>query len=786
MAKRKSNGSYVPEIVIADGSKGNLWEGLVTAVDDPRSIRKGQTPDEINWVTSQKGDNIQLRGGKLLVGRTRRTGDGVTGIGVGTLANGIQQIVYSANQSVYYYDNSVDTHETTTADLLGPAANGETTSIFPYTNPAGSWLFITSPHSSIYKVAAANPRSATDQNQKSAIPNYRFGFAKIDQGVFMGVNRFGVDPSKRDPSGLYFGRVDTVGGSSGYPMFMPVPLQPSGVAQTGGLMTSGTYYYVITAVNANGTETTQSAQSSGVVVDGSTNKSVQLSWKTVAGASYYNVYRTTSSASYPSPSLAGSTQYVSNPLIGSFTDNIGTTLAGSPPSSSTISPTTSIGTGNGSTTTFSGVLSYYYSSTSTPRAPITGFGVQITDGNESFNDDKSGNLVGSLGGSGTIDYMTGAYSVTFQTAPSNGSAITYSGYSEDATQGGVLDFTVDGSDETGTYAQIFRQDDAGGIGMGIAAFQGIQYVLHQFRTWNTQISVGGDGDRTYSNDPYWSKIGAPFPRSFFETGDGVLFIDNTDAENPKVSILEIPPNSTNLTVVPISISDDLDLSMFNFSKAVVYRFGEYDFMSCIESVNGIPNTYNSRTYIRNIYSSNWNLTDFTPNCLGIYQGQLIMGDSLSPNLFQIFSGFDDDGGVINNYWDTSYYDCGLEGLKQIDYIHVSGLIQPNQSIQISLSLDFGNYVQYFTVAGNGSYVNKSIQVEIGGTQIGSSVIGSGAGGGTVANPFEIDIPVFTDNFEYISTQFKALNIGYAEVDKLSYKGVRNVQRSILPTQSVGQ
>jgi hypothetical protein len=43
--------------------------------------------------------------------------------------------------------------------------------------------------------------------------------------------------------------------------------------------------------------------------------------------------------------------------------------------------------------------------------------VRITDGVETFVDNRSGVLEGNKGGAGTINYITGAFSVTFKTAP---------------------------------------------------------------------------------------------------------------------------------------------------------------------------------------------------------------------------------------------------------------------------------------------------------------------------------------------------------------------------------
>lgn len=60
---------------------------------------------------------------------------------------------------------------------------------------------------------------------------------------------------------------------------------------TGGTLTANTYYYVVTAVNAVG-ETIGSNEKS-VTTTGSTS-SVTLTWNAVAGATSYNVYRSTS------------------------------------------------------------------------------------------------------------------------------------------------------------------------------------------------------------------------------------------------------------------------------------------------------------------------------------------------------------------------------------------------------------------------------------------------------------------------------------------------------------
>ena len=52
--------------------------------------------------------------------------------------------------------------------------------------------------------------------------------------------------------------------------------------------------------------------------------------------------------------------------------------------------------------------------------------VIVTDNVETFTDDSNGILTGDQGGTGTVDYTTGAVSVTFATAPTSGTNVTLS------------------------------------------------------------------------------------------------------------------------------------------------------------------------------------------------------------------------------------------------------------------------------------------------------------------------------------------------------------------------
>lgn len=118
-------------------------------------------------------------------------------------------------------------------------------------------------------------------------------------------------------------------GNSTFAVEMPIVAAPTGTASdSGGSMTAGTYYYVITALDGAGGETVKGLESAGKIITSSSG-SVPLSWTAVAGAKSYKVYRTTVSGTYTTPA------YIANPTTNSYTDTAAAASAGAPPSVTT-------------------------------------------------------------------------------------------------------------------------------------------------------------------------------------------------------------------------------------------------------------------------------------------------------------------------------------------------------------------------------------------------------------------------------------------------------------------
>jgi len=720
------NMTIIPPYVI------DKWGGLNTAVKDNRFLDKGESYDSLNWVTSRGRDNIQLRRGTALLGQTDRdpstNKNKVTGLGVGTMINGTQIPFFSAGRSVYYYDTDTDdTIETNTANILPEAAENEDINFNQYSNLAGSFMYISSPHSPHFKTPVANPAYPVDQR----ILDHRFGFCKINRSRMYGMARQGALSTSFDATGVYLSWVDKQSYSD-YPAQQTNLPQGSGDGST---------------TNFSGSSLV-GAMSGGIV----TYFSVMFAAPIQAGTAVSAITKVSSAVVTAAGHSLAYGDFVMLLSVGGMTQINGI-----------IANVVAV---NGNDVTIS------IDSTSFSNFTAGGSIYKV----EVFNDDRSGNLNSNLGGTGTINYATGAWDITFNTAPIAGASniIANTNY-ENATVEGILDFSYNVSTRVAGTGNSFRQDDGGGKGMAIWPFQGVEYCFHQLKSW--VLESLDTTDTLSSNLPYYEQIGIPYPRAVFPTGDGVIFLNNVNPADPKVSILRIPPGSTNLTVMPVTMSTDLDLSGFEFDTAVIRRWGEYDIMSCQDVVNGQPDEHNSVTFVRNIYSGLWNKLDYRITCLDEYYGSLLAGDSISPNVYTLFSGFDDDGEVINNYWKSSYKDLGMVGLKKVGYINAQGLIQPAQSIEVWISLDQGEYSLAYTIEGTGPYVTQGNPIGVGSFTAGSSVVGGG-GGEVFANSFELDIPVHTDKFQYISFMVKAIGVGYAQIDTIAYKDIRFKRRRL--------
>lgn len=427
-------------------------------------------------------------------------------------------------------------------------------------------------------------------------------------------------------------------------------------------------------------------------------------------------------------------------------------------------------------TTYAGILAFKGAG---PKRTCMHLSVTGTTGAgaETLTDDGNGVLSSPAGGVGTINYATGAYSVTFSAVTVSGN-ITGDYYWEDATNtsagtstsGAYLDFSKS-TPRTAAQGFVVPQPDDGPF-QNLFFINDIAFCFHSSLTYKLTLTKD---DTNATNEIYRTKVGLPYWLAGCETGDGIPYVDATDQNNPEVRVLGFAANSQE--IVPLSLSANIDLSDYVFDQAVLMEWGEYLILACRSSDQPANNAMFSRLKSKGY----WDLLDFPASRLGIYNGALIGGDSLSNNLYTFFSGVDDDGSEILNHWTGAESNLRVDGLKRCMIFAIDGLIGPDQVMKVSFNLDGGGFYEVrdpdrpteYAVQGDGPYVDRSQPVHIGGPVMGSTEIGGGGVDGDIpAYHFRREFVVATDLFEYVQPKFEGLGIGWLQINSYKFKDLR--------------
>lgn len=713
----------------------STFPGLNTAFTDTRTLKPGVSPDSMNWLTSRFNDSIALRGGSVRLGQTKVTGNGkVSGIGIGIRYDGVAVPFFSYGRKVKYYDVTTDNTVEIGSNILPAAAATDDLWFAPYQSLAGSYIYYGSPNSSIYKTPVANPGSSVDQG----LADYKFSFLTPNQGRFMAGGRKGSTSISNDKTGFYESYIDKALLSS----YGGQPFNSTNIGSTDS--STKTFTGTLTPGAGRVIQPSSFQASSGGSTETFTDNGAGVLTGTAGGSGTINYTTGAVSVTFSSAPTTGfvvNVKYILDDLFG---------------------------TGDGATRTFTHTLSLV-------SGRLTAMYIQVNDAAETFIDDRNGNLIGSQGGTGTVNYATGAVSVTFAVAPLMSESIFASYYTEDSASQGPLDFSGSAFGQGAT----FRQDDGGGNFMAAFMLNGVVYCMHLLRTWAlTNASSSTDSPR---NDPY-RNVGIPYFRASYPTPEGIIFADLSKPSQPRFSRLQISPQTNNLTIEPENLSSSLDLSVHVFDHCVAFRMGDYDVFCVQEKVSGIANTYNSIMYLRDSVSGSWDRVDFGASCLADFLGNFLMGDAVSNNVFSIFSEFDDDGDPIDNHWRDGDMNLNTENLKAINRMVVKGAIQRDQNLEVWLSLDQGVFVKYYTILGSGDYVQQGVEVTIGSNLVGGQSIGGATA--VTAHPFEIDFPVITPRFQTVAVMFVATAVGAVQVNQYTYKDIRDKGRKIPVTSTV--
>lgn len=413
------------------------------------------------------------------------------------------------------------------------------------------------------------------------------------------------------------------------------------------------------------------------------------------------------------------------------------------------------------TTSLSGTLAFKGGGATRTCFAVT---ITLTGTGEVYTDDYNGVLTGSLGGTGTINYTSGAFTLS-------NAGVGTAGYQwENSNNTGITDFTKSAT-RTAGQGFVFRQDDGGGDAQFIASYADIEFCLHKNKTWQLILT---STDTNATNLIYRDNVGIPNWRAAKASGSGIYYIDDTDLADPQFRILTL--NQTSGEVIPQSVSKrkaksgaawGLDLSGYLFDKGVTWEWGEYILFACRTS----GSTANDTVITFNKLTQSLDKHDLKANCFATYNGALLVGDSISSNVYTAFSGFDDDGSVIANSWEGSLSTLDIEELKKCKKLVVQGLIGAEQMLEVYASVDNGDFTLVDTLSGDGTYVDRGQAISVGSLTLGRFEIGGGGEGVTAFN-YEKALRLNLDKFYQVKLKYEATGIGYVSVNKYRFYDIR--------------
>lgn len=372
-------------------------------------------------------------------------------------------------------------------------------------------------------------------------------------------------------------------------------------------------------------------------------------------------------------------------------------------------------------------------------------------GTETFIDNGSGILTSNAGGTGTINYATGAYSITFNAVTTSGNILgTYQW--EDSNVGGITDFTFS-APRTAGQGDIIPQEYLGEPIQNILVYEGKYYSFKKTCVYELDLTID---DTNATNKVYRSDIGVPFFRSACSVGKGMVYMDTANPDKPILSILQRNPIGGNLE--PVNLTPLFKWEDYTLSNCMVDTWGENIIVSAMSS----GSAYNDLLFLVNVAQNySVDITGYGGNVIAKDSGLLYVGDSLSDSVYQVFSGFDDLDNVIDNYWDGKNEDYGSDNLKRFRYLRLKGLIDPAQSIEVWGNFDTAGFMQLGTIVGTGSYVDYTDPQTIGANIIGGTTIGGGDP--SIAYPYLLEIRCRVPKFRVRQLRFIARGIGYVSV-----------------------
>lgn len=377
------------------------------------------------------------------------------------------------------------------------------------------------------------------------------------------------------------------------------------------------------------------------------------------------------------------------------------------------------------------------------------FGVTITltGTGEIYTDAYLGVLTGSLGGTGTINYITGEYTL------SNAGTGTADYQWENSNLRGVTDFSKSATRLASEGFQ-FPQDEGGDAILSVLIGSDGYYSLKSQSAYRLFID---SNDTDAINEVYRKEIGLLSLRGAVSTSGGIVFMNTSNLEKPEMTILK--KNLTGDAFEPVVLFPQFKFSDYVFDDCTIDTYERYIMVAC--KTTNAPN--NNVILLCDITNKTVDITNYTARTFAKDGVALYMGSSIAESIYQLFSGYDDDGFSIENIWSGKGETWDTSNLKKYRKIRLKGNISADQSYAVYANYDESGNQLVGTVLGSGSYVDYSSPQSIGANFIGSAQIG----GDDLSNifPYFLEIRLKkVPKFRKRKISFQALGIGYVDID----------------------
>lgn len=382
------------------------------------------------------------------------------------------------------------------------------------------------------------------------------------------------------------------------------------------------------------------------------------------------------------------------------------------------------------------------------------FSATVVAGTETFTDNYNGVLTSNFGGTGTINYATGVYDITFSDTTTG--AVTANYQWQDFTIKGLADFTKSATRLAGEGFQ-FPQDEGGDAILNILIGQdGAYYSIKSQSAYQLDIEAA---DTNATNKVYRKDIGVPFWRASISTSKGIVFINTANPNNPILTILR--KNQLGDSIEPYELCSQFNFGLYEYDDCVMDTYDQYVIIAC--KTMGADN--NNTIIFANLADNTVDTIKYEARCFAKDGIKLYVGSPISQDVYHILVGNDDEGLSIENEWISKGENYNSALLKKFKRLRFKGLIDPDQNIEVWGSFDDAGYSLLATIQGSADYVDYNNPQTIGSNYIGGAQIGGDDM--MTAYPFICELRVRMTKFNKRNLKFIATGIGYAELQSFT-------------------